>query len=144
MEARGVHLRGLGFVVQHDEGPRLVFRYDKTPDSADGTIFTSMADADFAKLFCAKKSLRDGLVELQLEDALFVSCPTSEVPPADAGDVFWGDDDEAVADDCVPERRLKFFDVVWAVTGASYERKPASAATSVEVSWGYAQPPCDH
>ncbi|KAH8099165.1 naringenin-chalcone synthase [Aureococcus anophagefferens] len=127
MEARGVHLRGLGFVVQHDEGPRLVFRYDKTPDSADGTIFTSMADADFAKLFCAKKSLRDGLVELQLEDALFVSCPTSEVPAADAGDVFWGDDDEAVADDCVPERRLKFFDVCALMLAAAPDKTGADA-----------------
>ena len=133
MEARGVHLRGLGFVVQHDEGPRLVFRYDKTPDSADGTIFTSMADADFAKLFCAKKSLRDGLVELQLEDALFVSCPTSEVPAADAGDVFWGDDDEAVADECVPERRLKFFDVVWAVTGAAPGARDDAGAAAVSL-----------
>ena len=122
MEARGgVHLRGLGLVVEKDEGPRLVFRYDPFPSRRAGKLFMALADADFAKLFCAKKSLRDALVELQLEDTLFVSCPTSEVAAAEDSATYWGDDDDGAIDgpDAEGSRRLKFFDVIWACTGAA-------------------------
>ena len=135
MEARGgVHLRGLGLVVEKDEGPRLVFRYDPFPSRRAGKLFMALADADFAKLFCAKKSLRDALVELQLEDTLFVSCPTSEVAAAEDSATYWGDgdDDDGAIDGPSAEgsRRLKFFDVIWACTGAAPNQSEAGDASA--------------
>ena len=135
MEARGgVHLRGLGLVVEKDEGPRLVFRYDPFPSRRAGKLFMALADADFAKLFCAKKSLRDALVELQLEDTLFVSCPTSEVAAAEDSATYWGDgdDDDGAIDgpDAEGSRRLKFFDVIWACTGAAPNQSEVGDASA--------------
>jgi len=127
MEAAGIVLRGLALVVEKEEGPRMVFRYDPTPGVARGALFTALRPTDFAKLFCAKRALRGGLVELQLEDTLFVSCPTGDAAPAaDApAPVFWGDaeggDDDGGDGDGgggYGGSRLKFFDVVWAATGA--------------------------
>ena len=98
-------------VVEKDEGPRMVFRYDPFPEREEGRLFTALAPKDFAKLFCAKRALRGGLVELQLEDVLFVSCPAGEVGERDAPEteVFWGDGDGVSEEACAPVSRLKFF-----------------------------------
>jgi len=133
MEAAGIILRGLALVVEKEEGPRMVFRYDPAPAGSGGSLFTALVPRDFAKLFCAKRALRGALVELQLDDVLFVSCPTAGGERegderGDGGDdgsvpTFWGDaEGEAAGSDGasrpVAPSRLKFFDVIWAATGA--------------------------
>ena len=120
MEAPGVALRALALVVEKDEGPRLVMRYDPFPGREAGSLFTDLAPKDLAKLFCAKKALRDALVEVQLDDALVVSCPAEAEPTPerdDASVAFWGDAEDAGEDEG-PASKLKQFDVLWCATGA--------------------------
>lgn len=120
---------GLCLVVE-DDGPRLVFRHSKELDGSSPVtcVLEELAPEALAKLFCTKRALRDVVVEVEIDDVVFVSCPTTTHFVSCPAPAKQSEDDEAPAYfwDEPPQwqgRRLAFFNVVWAAPRKLVEAK---------------------
>lgn len=123
---------GLALVVE-DDGPRLVFRYSnrQTEDCQGDSLFETFEAGALAKLFCTRKALSGTILELEIDDILFLSCPTTitagekrstatenaaaAVPEDDDEDddepAYWPRED----DEQMSSRRVELINVVWVV-----------------------------
>lgn len=149
-------LYGLCLVVE-DDGPRLVFRYANRRDdgdsksSADSLLETLEASA-LAKLFCTKRALREVILELEIDDLLFLSYPTTLQVESGTCDVERGDEEPAMfwGDDINVEhfesgRRLAFFNVVWVAHRSRVCRQSLTAAArAVAASLGHEEKRCGY
>jgi len=85
-----------------NDGPRTAFRYSTggwsaRRHAAEAPLFEALSPEAFAKLFCTKRALRGVTFELEIDDEIFVSCPTTATARRRAADddlFYWGDDDD--------------------------------------------------